>query len=51
MRTSKGRHGGSGGNADKGDAADDRAQARLNTDVDSLTKDRNVSRAGGKTKG
>ena len=44
MRTSKGRHGGGGGRTDKGEAANQRAQARRNTDVDSLTRSRNDNR-------
>jgi hypothetical protein len=50
MRTSKGRHGGGGGKTDKSELANDRAQARFNTDVDSLTRDRNDNRAGGRAK-
>jgi hypothetical protein len=50
MRTTKGRHGGGGGRTDKGEAAIQRAEARRNTDVDSLAGDRNVSRSGGKRK-
>jgi hypothetical protein len=48
MRTSKGRHGGGGGRTDKGEAANQRAQARRNTDLDSLARSRNDNRAGGK---
>lgn len=48
MRTSKGRHGG-GGRTDKGEAANARAAARRNTDVDSLSRNRNDS-GGGKRK-
>jgi hypothetical protein len=44
MRTSKGRHGGGGGRTDKGEAASQRSQARMNTDVDSLSRDRNDQR-------
>ncbi len=51
MRSSKGRHGGGGGKTDKGEAMNQRRQAGLNTAVDSLGKNRNDSRAGGKTKG
>ena len=51
MRTSKGRHGGGGGRTDKGEAANQRAQARRNTDVDSLSRSRNDNRAAGKRKG
>ena len=51
MRTSKGRHGGGGGRTDKGEAANQRREARRNTDVDSLASGRNPSRAGGKRKG
>lgn len=46
-RTSKGRYGGGGGKTDKGEAVNDRAQARLNTDVDSLARDLNNDRARG----
>jgi hypothetical protein len=46
MRTSTGRHGGGGGKTDKGEAANQRRQARLNTDVDSLARDRNDNRGG-----
>jgi hypothetical protein len=49
MRTSKGRHGG-GGRTDKGEAANQRAQARRNTDVDSLARGRNPHRAVGERK-
>ena len=49
MRSSKGRHGGGGGRTDKGEAANQRAEARRNTDVDSLAENRNDSR-GGRTK-
>ena len=48
MRSSKGRHGGGGGKTDKGEAANARPQARINTDVDSIRRDRNASRGGGK---
>lgn len=47
MRSSKGRHGGGGGKTDKGEAANQRAQARRNTDVDSLAGNRNDSRGKG----
>lgn len=50
MRTSKGRHGGGGGKTDKNEAADQRRQASLNTDVDSLQHSRNEDRAGGRKK-
>jgi hypothetical protein len=48
MRTSKGRHGGGGGKTDKGEAANQRRQAGRNTDVDSLARDRNENRGGGR---
>ena len=48
MRSSKGRHGGGGGRTDRGGAANERRQAGLNTDVDSLGKNRNDSRGGGR---
>jgi hypothetical protein len=51
MRTSKGRHGGGGGRTDRDEAANQRAQARRNTDVDSLGRKRNDSRSGRKRKG
>ena len=51
MRTSKGRHGGRGGRTDNGEAANERAEARRNTDVDNLARDRNANRAGGKRRG
>lgn len=51
MRTSKGRHGGGGGRTDKGEALDQRIEARRNTDSDSLARNRNTSRAPGKAKG
>lgn len=50
MRTSKGRHGGNGGETDSGEAANARKKARRNTDVDSLANDRDNNRAGGKSK-
>jgi hypothetical protein len=50
MRTTKGLHGGGGGKTDKGEAANQRAEARIRTDVDSLSRDRNDNRAGGKRK-
>jgi hypothetical protein len=51
MRTSKGRHGGGGGRTDKGEAANQRSQASLSTDVDSLGRNRNDNRGGGRKKG
>jgi hypothetical protein len=51
MRTSKGRHGGGGGRTDKGEALNQRIQARRNTDSDSLARNRNTSRARGRRKG
>jgi hypothetical protein len=51
MRTSKGRHGGGGGRTDRGEAVNQRAHARRNTDVDSLSRNRNDSRSGRKGKG
>lgn len=50
MRTSKGRHGGSGGRTDKGEAANQRSQAGTNTDVHSLGRNRNDGRAGARKK-
>jgi hypothetical protein len=50
MRTSKGRLGGGGGRTDEGEAANQRTLAKLNTDVDSLTRERNDHRAGGQSK-
>lgn len=50
MRTSKGRQGGGGGKTDKSEAADQRRQARLNTDVDSMARNRNEDRASGRKK-
>ena len=51
MKSSHGRHGGGGGRTDKGEARNARAAAARNTDVDSLAKGRNTSRARGKKKG
>jgi hypothetical protein len=51
MRSSKGHHGGGGGKTDKGEAANQRAEASRSTDVDSLARDRNDNRTGGKAKG
>ncbi len=51
MKTSHGRHGGSGGKTDKGEARNAKAEAARNTDADSLARDRNEHRAGGKTRG
>ncbi|HEU5286401.1 MAG TPA: hypothetical protein VFU20_07835 [Sphingomicrobium sp.] len=51
MKSSQGRHGGGGGRTDKGEARNERAQAARNTDVDSLARDRNEHRAGGKAAG
>jgi hypothetical protein len=48
MRSSKGRHGGGGGRTDKGEAMNQRRQAGVNTAVDSMAKNRNESRGGGK---
>ena len=50
MRSSKGRHGGGGGKTDKGEAMHQRRQAGLDTAVDSMARDRNPGRAGGKKK-
>jgi hypothetical protein len=50
MRSSTGRHGGGGGRTDKGEAANQRRQARRNTDVDSTARNRNDSRGGGRKK-
>ena len=46
MRDSHGRHGGNSGKTDKGEAANERAQAGSNTDVDSLANGRNEDRGG-----
>ena len=45
---SHGRHGGNHGPADKGDRQNPTSKASRNTDVDSLSKDRNDNRAGGR---
>ena len=51
MRSSKGRHGGGGGQTDKGEALNQRIEARRNTDSDSPARNRNTSRARGKRRG
>ena len=51
MKSSHGRHGGGGGKTDKGEARNERAEAARNTDTDSLARDRNEDRAGGKAHG
>ena len=51
MKSSKGRHGGGGGRTDKGEAANARAQAALNTDVNSLRRGRGKDKAQGHTSG
>lgn len=48
---SQGRHGGNHGPADKGDDKNPTKRDSRNTDVDSLRKDRNENRAGGRHPG
>ena len=51
MKNSDGRHGGNHGRADKGEAANERAQASRNTDVDGLRGARDQQEAEGHTSG
>ena len=51
MKDSDGRHGGNQGRTDKGEAANARAEASRNTDVDSLRGARDQERAEGHTSG
>lgn len=51
MKTSHGRHGGSGGKTDKGEAKNARLEAARRTDVDSRSRNRNEDRAASKTRG
>ena len=51
MKDSDGRHGGNQGRTDKGEARNERAEAALNTDTDSLTRDRDQDRTEGHTSG
>jgi hypothetical protein len=51
MTSSKGRHGGGGGKTDKAEAANQRAEAGRNTDVDSLRHARDKDEAEGHTSG
>lgn len=51
LKESRGRHGGGGGKTDKGKARNARAQAALNTNVDSLSGARDRNKAEGHTSG
>ena len=51
MKNSDGRHGGNHGPTDKGEAANERAQASRNTDVDSLRGARDQDKVEGHTSG
>jgi len=51
MTDSHGRHGGNQGRTDKGEAKNGRAQASLNTDVDSRRTPREQDEAEGHTSG
>ena len=51
MKNSDGRHGGNHGRTDKGEAENAKAQASLNTDVDSLRGARDQDKAEGHTSG
>ena len=51
MKTSHGRHGGNQGKTDRGEANNQRTQASLNTDTDSLRTPRDKAKAEGHTSG
>ena len=51
MKDSQGRHGGNHGRTDKGEARNERAQASLNTDLDSRRTPRDQEAAEGHTSG
>ena len=51
MKDSDGRHGGNQGRTDKSEARNERAQAALDTDADSLTRDRDQDETEGHTSG
>ena len=51
MKDSHGRHGGNHGRTDKGEVKNGRAQASLNTDVDSRRTARDRDKAEGHTSG
>ena len=50
-RSSKGRHGGNHGPADKGDDQNPTSRVNRNTDVESVANNRNDDRAGGRKAG
>ncbi len=51
MKNSDGRHGGNHGRTDTNEAEQAKDKARLNTDVDSLTRSRDQDEAEGHTSG